>query len=161
MTYTAFARLQKPATADQGWDATLNANFDTIDGFAAIGPLSCTTTETPSSTLSCMVAPGSFLASTGVMVASPSQTFAAPPAGTTLVWITEAGVVGSGLTWPSAPACRIASVVSGPTSIISIADARLVFRSTVVPAPAIANGSDATVGAILAVLRQRGLIAAN
>ncbi len=46
-TYTANARLQKPATSDRNWDVPINANADALDGMTAIGGLAVTTTEIP------------------------------------------------------------------------------------------------------------------
>ena len=66
-TYTANARLQKPATADRNWDVTLNANADTLDAVSAIGGLATTVTETPSATLNVRVAAGSFVAADGTL----------------------------------------------------------------------------------------------
>ncbi len=50
-TYSANARLQKPATSDRNWDVPINANTDALDAMTAVGGLASTPTEIPSATL--------------------------------------------------------------------------------------------------------------
>lgn len=125
-TYTANARLQKPATSDRNWDVPINANADALDGMTAIGGLAISPTETPSATLQVAISAGSFVNSVGVVVAFAGTTsFGVPPSATTCLWLTDAGTLSTGTTFPTTAHLRLAWVTSGTTSLVQVTDARV------------------------------------
>jgi hypothetical protein len=126
MTYTANARLQKPATSDRNWDLPINANADALDGMTAIGGLAVTTTETPGATLRVGVAPGNFIKSDGTVVSFPGgPAFAVPASSTVYLWLTDAGVLTTGPAFPASAHLRLAHVVSGASSVLQVVDERI------------------------------------
>jgi hypothetical protein len=125
-TYTANAQLQMPATSDRNWDVPINANAEILDGMTAIGGLAVTTTEVPSATLQVAVSPGNFVNSSGVIVAFVGTSpFVVPPSSTSCLWLTDAGVLTPGSSFPTSAHLRLAQVVSGPTSLIQVVDERI------------------------------------
>ena len=125
-TYTANARLQKPATSDRNWDVPTNANADALDGMTAIGGLAVSPTETPSATLQVAISAGTFVNSVGLMVAfAGTPSFGVSPSATTCLWLTDAGTLSTGTTFPTKAHVRLAQAISGPTSLIRVADARV------------------------------------
>lgn len=130
-TYTANAAFPKPAVADLSWGTTLNTALDGIDAQAAIGPLATTLHEIPSTTLNIKVAAGTFVKSDGTLVtyagtASQAMTTAA----TNYVYLTDAGALTVNTTgFPVTAHVRLATVVAGATTLTSITDSRLPFRS--------------------------------
>jgi hypothetical protein len=127
-TYTTNAGLQKPATSDRNWDVPINANADALDALTAIGGLAVTTTEYPSSTLRVAVAPGNFLKSDDTVVSfGGASTYAIPASSTVALWLTDAGVLSSGSSFPTTVHLRLAQVVSGAASIAQINDERVPY----------------------------------
>lgn len=129
-SYTANAKLQKPATADRYWDVPVNANADQLDATAAIGGLAVTTAEVPSATLNVAVAAGSYVKADGTVgtyagVASQAVTASV----TNYLFLTDAGALTVGTAWPTTNHVRLAVVVAGTTTVTSLADARLPFGS--------------------------------
>ena len=125
-TYTANARLQKPATSDRSWDVPINANADALDAMSAIGGLAVTTSETPSATLQVVVAPGNFVNSSGVLGGfAGAPTFVVPASTTAYLWLSDAGMLTSGPSFPTSAHMRLARVISGPTSILQLVDERV------------------------------------
>ncbi len=125
-TYTSNARLQMPATSDRNWDVTLNANAQALDGMTAIGGLAVTTTDTPSATLQVGVSPGNFVKSDGTIVSfAGASTFAVPASSTVFLWLTDAGVLTSGGSFPNTAHLRLARVVVGPSAIAQVVDERI------------------------------------
>jgi hypothetical protein len=125
-TYSTNARLQKPATSDRNWDVSINANTDAIDGFTAIGGLAVTTTESPSAALQVGVSPGNFVKSNGTLVNYPGvPAFVVPASSTAYLWLTDAGVLTSGPSFPASAHLRLAHVVAGPTSVLQVVDERV------------------------------------
>jgi hypothetical protein len=124
--YTANARLQKPAASDRNWDVPINANTDTLDALSAIGGLAVTTSETPSATLQVVVSPGNFVNSSGAIVGfAGASTFVVPASTTVYLWLSDAGVLTTGSSFPPSVHMRLAQVVSGPTSILQVVDERV------------------------------------
>jgi hypothetical protein len=141
MTLTPNALLQKPATADRYWDVPLNANADFLDGVAAIGQLLVTPTEVPSTTLNVRVTGGSYVTANGTVTAFPGvASYAIPPSSSVALWLTDSGVLSSSASFPASPHVRVAIVATGPSSIQTVTDARVVLRT--------AATSSGTVGAI-------------
>lgn len=125
-TYSANARLQKPATTDRNWDVPINANTDAIDAMTAIGGLAVTTTETPSATLQVRVASGNFVKSDGTIANFPgTPSLAVPASSTAYLWLTDLGVPASGTSFPGSAHLRLAHVVAGPTSVLQVVDERI------------------------------------
>ena len=125
-TYTSNARLQKPATSDRNWDVPINANTDVLDGMTAIGGLAVTTTETPGATLQVGISPGNFVKSDGTIVGfAGAPAFAVPASSTVYLWLTDVGVLTSGLSFPTTAHMRLAHVVVGPTAVLQVVDERI------------------------------------
>jgi hypothetical protein len=126
ITYTPNAQLQMPATSDRNWDVPINANAEILDGMTAIGGLAVTTTEIPSATLQVAVSPGNFINSSGVIVNyAGTSPFVVPPSSTVYLWLTGAGVLTSGASFPTSVHLRLAQVVSGTTSLTQVVDERI------------------------------------
>jgi hypothetical protein len=126
ITYSANARLQKPATSDRNWDVPINANTDALDGMTAIGDLAVTTAETPGATLQVRIAPGNFVKADGTVGGFPGvPSFAVGASSTACLWLTDAGVPSSGPSFPASAHLRLARVVAGPTSVLQVVDARV------------------------------------
>ena len=87
-------------------------------------------TEIPSATLNVRVSPGSYVMGNGTVATFPGTARLTLGASqTTSLWLTDGGVLTSGPTFPSTASVRLAVVVTGPSSIRSIADARVVTQS--------------------------------
>lgn len=129
-TRTPNASLQKPGTTDRNWDVGLNANTDVLDAMATLVALLVTPKEFPSSSLTVKVAAGSFINQAGVyQTFAGSASFALPASATTLLWLSDTGTLTSGAAWPAPAHVRLAAVVTGPSSIVSITDQRAALRS--------------------------------
>jgi hypothetical protein len=127
-SYTVNAGLQMPATSDRNWDVPLNANAEALDGMTAIGGLAVTTTEYPSATLQVAVSPGNFIKSDGTVVSfAGASVYVIQASSKVDLWLTDAGVVNSGSSFPTTAHLRLAQVVSGTTSIDQIIDERVPF----------------------------------
>lgn len=133
-TYSTNAKLGTPSVGDTGYTTTVLATVNKLDATNAVGGLAVTPHETPSSTsLLVDVAAGVFRTPWGQTVTyagAASQTMTAST--TTYVWLTVAGVLTTGSTWPGTAYIPLAIVVAAASSITSITDARNVC-STVVP----------------------------
>jgi hypothetical protein len=129
-SYTANALLQKPATADRYWDVPINANADLLDGISAIGLLLVTPTEIPSSTLNVRVTGGPYTAADGTVgTFAGVPSYALPASSTTYLWLTDAGILSASAAFPTTPHVRLAHVVTGPSSVQSVVDERVVSRT--------------------------------
>jgi hypothetical protein len=131
-TYTTRAALAMPGAGDTAWNTTLNADLAQLDAVQAVGALAVAATEQPSASLNVRVAGGTFISSTGGYVSYAGTASQAVTASTTtLLWLTDAGVLTSGTAWPSPGTkhVRLASIVAGATTITSISDARVPFVS--------------------------------
>jgi hypothetical protein len=127
-TYTTNARLQKPGTADRGWDVPINANADALDAMAAIGGLAVTVTESPSASLNVRAAPGTFVMADGTIGAFGGATgIALPASATTCLWLSPTGVMAQGASFPSTAHVRLAQVVTGATTVAQVIDQRVCF----------------------------------
>jgi hypothetical protein len=128
-TYTPCTKLAKPAIADRYWNVPLNANADQLDGLAPVGGLCVTPAEVPSASLNVQVAPGTYRKPDGTVAAfagSPSRALAA--SATTSLYLTTAGVLIASTTgYPAVSHVPLATVTSGPGTILSINDDRVSF----------------------------------
>ena len=125
-SYTTNAQLQKPANADPYWDVPLNANADYLDGLAAIGALLVTPNEAPSTTLKVRVSAGTYVKADGTVgtyAGVANLTLSA--SSTTRLWLTDAGVLTTGGSFPTTAHVRLATVVTGTATVTSVADARV------------------------------------
>ena len=124
-TFTTNALLRKPATTDRYWDVPLNANADFLDGVAAIGRLVATPTETPSASLNVRVTGGSYRKADGTVGAFPGvSSYTLPGSSTATLWLTDSGMLTSSTSFPTSAHVRIATVVTGASTILSILDER-------------------------------------
>ena len=125
-TYTTNARLQKPATTDRNWDVPLNANADALDGMTALGSLTVTPTETPSGSLNVRVTAGNYVRADGTIGSfAGSTSFAVTASATTCLWLTDAGVLTAGASFPTTAYVRLAQAVAGSAAIIQVNDQRI------------------------------------
>ena len=129
-TLTPNALLQKPATADRNWDVPLNANTEFLDGLAAIGRLLVTPVELPSTTLNVRVTAGTFAKSDGTVGSFAGiDSYVLPASAAVALWLTDAQQLSSAADFPPAAHVRLARVVTGPNSVRSVTDERVVAGS--------------------------------
>jgi len=132
ITRTPNAALQLPGTADRGWDAPINGNSQQLDAVPAIGGLCVTQHEYPSTTLGVNVSAGMFINNAGVYTSYIGISAYVLPASTTnLLWLTDAGVLAHGTSWPTAGTyhVRLAIVITGVATITSIVLPCIPYRS--------------------------------
>jgi hypothetical protein len=131
-TYTPNVQLAMPAPGDRIWNVPVNGNAQVLDALAPVGALAVVTTEVPSSTLNVHVATGSYLRQDGTIgtyAGSASQTMTASTTNYLYLDLTRSGMcVVNTSSFPATAHVRIATVVAGPSSITSIADARVAFN---------------------------------
>lgn len=129
-TYTSKVGFAKPANNDSGWDTTLNADLDMIDALTPVGSLAVQLKEVPSASLNVKVAAGSYEKADGTIVSyAGTSSFAVTASGTRYLYLTDAGTLTDGASWPATAHVRLAVVVTGGSTITSITDARIPFRS--------------------------------
>jgi hypothetical protein len=125
-TSTTNLKITKPADNEAGWGDTCNANFDLIDGLTPIGSLYCSKAEVPSTTLNVRVTAGNYQKSDGsIGTYAGTSSFGLTASVTNLVWLTDSGTLTAGVSWPTAPHVRIASVLAGGTTVTTVTDARV------------------------------------
>jgi hypothetical protein len=144
-TYTANVKLGKPALGDTGWSTPLNSNCDSIDALAPVGGLAVTPAELPSASLNVAVAAGTVIAQDGTTVTYAGTASQAITLSSTKVLYLD-GASSWALTvaasYPTTPHVKLATVVTGSTTITSVADNRQAFNV----AGTIAEGVNLTVG---------------
>ena len=125
-SYSTNARLQKPAASDRGWDVPINANVDLLDAMTAIGGLAVTTAEAPSASLAIRVAPGSYVKADGTVATftGAARVLIAASASVS-IWLSDAGVVITGGSYPTTAHLRLARVVTGTSTIAQVVDDRV------------------------------------
>ena len=129
-TYTQNLQLQMPGTADRNWDAALNANSTLVDTLSALGGLAVAMNEVPSASLNVRVASGQYVNGEGVVASYAGQApFALAPSSTTCLWLTDTGTLTTGAAFPATSHVRLASVVTGATTISQVTDQRVQCRS--------------------------------
>jgi hypothetical protein len=147
--YTTNVRLQKPSTADRQWDVPLNANADFLDGLAAVGGLAVSPLEVPSASLSCRVSAGTYLKSDGSVGSfTGASPLALTPSATSFVWLTDAGVPGTGAAFPTTPHLRLAQVRTSLATILQVVDARMAYQSVGANSVFVAKAGDTISGAL-------------
>lgn len=127
---TANLKFGDPATGDQGWGAVWVSNYAILDALAPIANLAVTTKEVPSSTLNVAVAAGSYVNPDGTVGTYAGTASQAIPAGVSRVLyldLASAGALTVATAYPTTPHVRLATVVTGGSSISSIADNRAAF----------------------------------
>jgi hypothetical protein len=125
-SYTSNALLTKPATAQRNWDIAVNANADSLDGMSAIGQLLVTPAEVPSATLNIRVTTGSYGKGDGTVGSYGGiAAFALPASSSTVLWLSDSGVLNSGAAFPTTAHVRLAQVVTGTSTVQTVVDQRL------------------------------------
>src|SRR4051812_3153662 len=99
-TPTTRVGLTKPDLGEQSWGPKLNANLDTLDAVDSISGLITTASETPSTTLRVKVWSGSFVNAAGTRVDYAGGLITIAASSTVLIWLTDAGVLTSGASYP-------------------------------------------------------------
>jgi hypothetical protein len=131
-TYSAKLKLEKPATGDRNWDTPLRADLDALDA-TPLGMVAVATHEKPTSTsLTVDVGAGTFLNSSVVYATFAGTTGYTLPASTTShVWLTDAGALANGTSWPTAGTfhVRLATVTTSGSVVTAIVDERTFLRS--------------------------------
>lgn len=127
-TYSTNTKLGKPAVADRNWNLALNANVDVLDALAPVGGLCVSTLEVPSASLNVQVAPGSFQKSDGTVQAFAGlASFAMAANQTSVVFLASDGTLSASSSGYPATACvPLATVVTGPATVTSVTDNRVV-----------------------------------
>lgn len=129
-TYTANTGLAMPAIGDTGWAVPVNNNCAVLDALAPIGGLAVRAKEIPSTSLNVSVSSGQYLQRDGTIATYAGTTSQAIVAGVTRVLyldLTNSGALTVATSYPTTPHVRLATVVTGTTSITSIADNRQSF----------------------------------
>lgn len=133
-TYTALAGLGIPAYRDRNWHLPLIASVNRLDGMGGIGPLCVQLAEVPSASLHVVIAPGFYETRAGTLGTYAGATFTAPASQVTHLWLTDAGVLTSGTSWPT-PAVgtnivRLATVTTNSTTVTGLDDERVAWASS-------------------------------
>lgn len=130
-TYTTYVGLPKPAFADRNWHTPILAAIDGLDALAPVGALAVQLKEVPSASRNVKVAAGAYIKADGTFASyAGTSSFAVTASGTRYLYLTDAGTLTDGSSWPGTDHVRLAVVVTGGSTITSIADARAPFRST-------------------------------
>ena len=132
-TYTANAKLAKPADGDTSWGDTLNNQLTSIlDTIAPLSGLMVTFHEGfTSASLTVDIAAGSFITQDGTVHAYAGTSSYAIPTGTTKVLYldgTSSWALTTGTSYPSTAHVRLATVVAGASTLTSVTDNRRVFQ---------------------------------
>lgn len=130
-TYTSNAKFAKPSVNDTGWGTTLNGDLDAIDALTTVGALAVTMKEVPSATLNVAVAAGNFVDQSGTVQAyAGSTSFAIAASSTKVLYLdgSASWALTAAASYPATPHVRLATVVSGATTITSVADNRLAIQ---------------------------------
>src|SRR5262245_36718059 len=138
-SYTSKVRLAKPGTSDTGWGPLITGDLDALDELGPVGGLVVATAKTPSASLNVRVAAGKFADQSGAVqsyTGTPSQVVAANS--TKVLYLDGAAgwALTFGTAYPSTPHVRLATVVTGSSTVTSITDDRQCF----VVAGSIADG---------------------
>jgi hypothetical protein len=144
-TYTPNIGLAQPASGDRTWNVPLNANCSTLDNLAPVGNLCVTTTESPSASLNVHVAAGQFTKQDGTIGTFAGVVSQAIPASVTRVLYLDGmnlWALTVNTTYPATPHVRLATVATGPSTVVSITDNRQAFTVC----GSIADGVNLTLG---------------
>ncbi len=144
-TYTPNVGLAMPATGDRTWNVPVNGNCATLDGLAPVGALAVIPTEFPSTSLNVHVAAGQFVKQDGTIGTFAGATSQAVTSSATRALYldgTNSWALTVAASHPTTPHVRLATVVTGSSTITSIADNRQCF----VVCGSIADGVNLTLG---------------
>lgn len=144
-TYTPSIALAQPALNDTGWNTPINANSGILDVLGPVGDLNCTQTEYPSASLNVKVAAGTYVTQAGAVgsyAGISSQAIAASSTKVLYLDGTNSWALTIGAAYPTTAHIRIATVVTGTTTITSITDNRQAFM----PAGSVLDGTVIIVG---------------
>jgi hypothetical protein len=127
-SYTSNAKLGKPAVADRNWNVALNANADALDALSPVGKLCVTSTEIPSASLKVQVAAGTYQKGDGsVGTFAGAASLALGACQTSSLYLTASGILTVSTNgYPTTSHIRLGTVVTGPSTISSISDDRVV-----------------------------------
>jgi len=126
--YTPNLQLGQPAAGDRTWNTPLNANCTALDALAPIGGLAVTLTEVPSASLNVRVSAGKYVQQDGTIgtyAGTASHAVAATATKVLYLDLTASGALTVAASFPSTAHVRLATVVTGSSTITSIADARV------------------------------------
>jgi len=130
-TYTPNVQLAMPAVGDRTWNVPVNGNSQLLDALAPVGGLAVVTTEVPSATLNVHIGAGNYLKQDGTIgtyAGSTSTTLVASMTSYLYLDLTASGaLVVNTSGFPTTPHVRLATVVTGATTITSVADTRVAF----------------------------------
>ncbi len=129
-TYTTNLGLAKPGANDPGWDATLNGDFDALDAYLGNGAVR--RAEHPSASLNVRVGAATFVKLDGTVATTTSATLTLGASTTTYIYIDSSGTLASsavGFPAVGAGHVRLAVVVTGPSTVTSVTDARLLLET--------------------------------
>jgi hypothetical protein len=129
-TYTPNIALAQLASGDRTWNVPLNANCTALDSLAPVGSLCVTTTETPSASLNVHVAAGQFVKQDGTIGTFAGTTSQAISANVTRYLYldgTNSWTMTVNTAYPSSPHVRLATVITGSSTVSSITDNRQCF----------------------------------
>jgi hypothetical protein len=127
-SYTANAKLSKPAVADRNWNVPLNANADVLDALAPIGGLCVAPAEVPSASLNVSVASGKYQKRDGTVGSfAGTASLALGAAAVSSIYLTDAGTltVSTG-GYPATSHVPLATVATGAATVSSVTDDRVV-----------------------------------
>jgi hypothetical protein len=114
-----------PAELEDNWYDEWETFITEMDRMAAIAKLGVFPVERPSTTLFVRVTPGTFISSSGAAIDyAGSASFAVAASSTLRIWLDDAGTLTSGASWPTTPHVRLATVVTGTTSVTTVTDER-------------------------------------
>jgi hypothetical protein len=125
LTYTTNTALAYNAFNEPNWYLTVQADWTLLDGLTALGALCVTTFEHPSTTLKVAVAAGVFRNGAGVPTTYAGGNVTLSASTTTALWLTNSGTLTTGASFPSTAHIRLATVVTGGTTVTSVTDARV------------------------------------
>ncbi len=158
-------KLGKPTAGDVHWGRDVwNPNADVLEGVQAIAGLMVSLHEVPSTTLTVRIAPGWYINSDGgpAFYAGSSSTSIAASS-TVVLYIDFLGVLQQGAGYPSGFAYHpLATVVTGSSTVTSIADGRLPgSRALLTLANAVNDAAAATAGVPIGGIYRNGSIMMN
>jgi hypothetical protein len=127
-SFTSNTKLALPAVADRNWNVPLNANTALLDSLAPVGGLCVSTAEVPSASLNVQVATGKFQKRDGTIGVFAGSTATALGANqTSMLFLSDGGTLSVSTSgYPTTSHVKLATVVTGATSVTSVADDRVV-----------------------------------
>lgn len=129
-TYTPNTQLAMPAPGDRIWNVPINGNSQILDALAPVGELAVITTEVPSATLNVAISAGNYLRQDGTIgtyAGTSSQAIAATSTTVLYLDLTASGALTIGASYPATAHVRLATIVTGSSTITSITDNRVAF----------------------------------